>query len=72
MATDLRFECPTCGTSYTPARCGVPVDHTEPMSVVVKCTNCQTVFDVQTEPNNWNPFSEVYRHRVVVVNKREG
>ena len=50
--SDLRFECPTCKTSYSAERCGIrPLLPEESAIVTIKCMVCGAEFDAEVRPN---------------------
>ena len=47
----MRIECPTCKTSYTEERCGIPkLQESQSAIVTVKCLVCASDFDTRVTP----------------------
>lgn len=47
----MRIECPTCKTSYTEERCGVPpLKDNQSAKITVVCLVCKSEFDTSITP----------------------
>lgn len=79
---ELRLECPTCKTSYTGARCGIPdLQDWQSAKVTVRCMVCSHDFNAVITPReveealNWwrrvvlrqQPEKRVDGHEVAIA-----